>query len=78
MTIIPSQNLLHLYNKKVQQIHFSPKPRDIEADAHTEGNLAAEVSMVALELIIQVNIYFLADPKHEIFVGHVMVLCDLD
>ncbi|XP_060603802.1 dedicator of cytokinesis protein 7-like isoform X2 [Ruditapes philippinarum] len=35
----------------------SPKPRDVEADAHIEGNLAAEVSMVALdtlELIIQI------------------------
>ena len=33
------------------------KPRDVEADAHVEGNLAAEVSMVALdtlELVIQV------------------------
>ncbi|XP_052274365.1 dedicator of cytokinesis protein 7-like isoform X2 [Dreissena polymorpha] len=35
----------------------STKPRDVEADAHIEGNLAAEVSMVALdtlELIIQI------------------------
>ncbi|XP_052775389.1 dedicator of cytokinesis protein 7-like isoform X2 [Mya arenaria] len=35
----------------------NPKPRDVEADAHIEGNLAAEVSMVALdtlELIIQI------------------------
>ena len=33
------------------------KHRDVEADAHVEGNLAAEVSMVALdtlELVIQV------------------------
>ena len=37
--------------------NFSVKPRDVEADAHVEGNLAAEVSMVALdtlELVIQV------------------------
>ena len=34
--------------------------RDIEVDAHVEGNLAAEVSMVALdtlELIVQVSTY---------------------
>ena len=37
---------------------FSVKPRDVEADAHVEGNLAAEISMVALdtlELVIQVG-----------------------
>ena len=38
--------------------YFSVKPRDVEADAHVEGNLAAEISMVALdtlELVIQVG-----------------------
>ena len=38
--------------------NFSVKPRDVEADAHVEGNLAAEISMVALdtlELVIQVG-----------------------
>nr|XP_022315801.1 dedicator of cytokinesis protein 7-like isoform X2 [Crassostrea virginica] len=35
----------------------SVKPRNVEADAHTEGSLAAEISMVALdtlELIVQI------------------------
>lgn len=35
--------------------------RDVEVDAHVEGNLAAEVSMVALdtlELIVQVSHWF--------------------
>lgn len=47
------------------QINYKPsldqtesvKPRNVEADAHTEGSLAAEISMVALdtlELIIQI------------------------
>ena len=34
------------------------KPRDVEADAYVEGNLAAEISMVALdtlEIVIQVG-----------------------
>lgn len=38
--------------------YCSVKPRNVEADAHTEGSLAAEISMVALdtlELIIQVS-----------------------
>lgn len=49
-----------LYPLTISILYFSmhsPKPRDIEADAHIEGNLAAEVSMVTLdtlELVIQV------------------------
>lgn len=43
-----------------REVYFycSVKPRNVEADAHTEGSLAAEISMVALdtlELIIQVR-----------------------
>ncbi|XP_056020103.1 dedicator of cytokinesis protein 7-like isoform X2 [Ostrea edulis] len=44
------------YKPSFDQVE-SVKPRDVEADAHTEGSLAAEISMVVLdtlELIIQI------------------------
>ncbi|XP_061192678.1 dedicator of cytokinesis protein 7-like isoform X2 [Saccostrea echinata] len=44
------------YKPSMDQME-SVKPRDVEADAHIEGSLAAEISMVALdtlELIIQI------------------------
>ncbi|XP_069126839.1 dedicator of cytokinesis protein 7-like isoform X2 [Argopecten irradians] len=43
--------------KPSYETYDSSKPRDIEADAHIEGNLAAEISMIALdtlELIVQI------------------------
>ena len=48
------------FRLKQSLCNFSVKPRDVEADAHVEGNLAAEISMVALdtlELVIQVQHY---------------------
>ncbi|ESP02458.1 hypothetical protein LOTGIDRAFT_199704 [Lottia gigantea] len=33
------------------EVHESPKPRDVEIDSHVEGSLAAEVSMISLDLI---------------------------
>lgn len=39
-----------LYRPSVEQSDLS-KPRDVEADAHIEGNLAAEISMTCLDTI---------------------------
>lgn len=64
MTDIEISEFQVIYERKKMTVDFkgmfcySPKPRDIEADAHIEGNLAAEVTMVTLdtlELIIQVG-----------------------
>ncbi|XP_053393820.1 dedicator of cytokinesis protein 7-like isoform X3 [Mercenaria mercenaria] len=62
LALMEGSNKLRWRKEQVQWRHShepfdSPKPRDVEADAHIEGNLAAEVSMVALdtlELIIQI------------------------
>lgn len=57
--VVDTSGLYLYYCHILHCLIYSPKPRDVEADAHIEGNLAAEVSMVALdtlELIIQVGI----------------------
>ena len=57
MDLIPC-SMVSLTNASLLFEYFSVKPRDVEADAYVEGNLAAEISMVALdtlEIVIQVG-----------------------